>query len=90
MSSPNPLEVAAIPSLLAVIKALQTFNTNIGPDPTKWALTVPGAFTVLLGTVQLQVPELAIAEGGALQADVNAKLASWATSLSAKLPGAPA
>lgn len=87
MSTPNPLEAAAIPSLLAIIEALQTFNINIGPDPAQWALKVPGAFTVLLGTVQLQLPALAVAEGGALQADINTKLSSWAASLKAKQAG---
>ena len=81
MSTPNPLATAAAPELIAVLQAIQTFNTNIGPDPTKWTLNLPGALTVLLGTVQLQVPALATAEVGAIQGEVNTKLAAWITSL---------
>lgn len=75
------IEAAAAPALIAALQAVQTFFTNIGTDPTKWALTVPGAATVLLGSLQLQVPTLAQAEAATLQGTVNAKLASWITSL---------
>jgi hypothetical protein len=81
MSTPNPILAAAAPSLIAVLEAVQAFNTNIGSDPTKWALTVPGALTVLLGTIQLQVPTLAASEAATLQGDVNAKLATWIAKL---------
>ena len=83
MSTPNPLQTAAVPVEVAVLQALLQFNTNIGADPTKWALTVPGAFTVLLGTIQLQLPALAQAEAGALQAEVNAKLTAAIAKLQA-------
>jgi hypothetical protein len=81
MSTPNPIAAAAAPSLIAVLEAIQAFNTNIGANPAEWPLKVPGAFTVLLGTVQMQLPALAAAEAGTLQADVNAKLAGWIASL---------
>lgn len=84
MSTPNPVLVAAAPSLIAVLQALKQFNVNIGADPTKWALTVPGAFTILVGTVQLQLPSVAAAEAGALQTDINTKIDSWIASLTAK------
>jgi hypothetical protein len=84
MSTPNPILVAAAPSLIAVLNAIKAFNLNIGADPTKWALTVPGALTILVGTVQLQLPEVAQAEAGLLQTDVNTKIDGWIASLQAK------
>lgn len=72
--SSNPFESAAAPAVIAMLNAVKQFNVNIGPDPTKWALTVPGAFTILLGTVSLSLPTLAVAEGATLQADVNTKI----------------
>lgn len=82
------LEAAAAPALIAALQAIQAFNTNIGTDPTKWALTVPGALTVLLGSLQLQVPALASAAAATVQTDLNAKLASAITSLQAKAAAA--
>ena len=81
MSTPNPVLVAAAPELIAMLKAIAAFNINIGVDPTKWALTVPGALTVLLGTIQLQIPALVAGEAGALQASLNSNVAKWITSL---------
>lgn len=71
MSNQNP----AAPALIAMLQAVQNFIANIGPDPQKWPLTVPGALTVLLGTVELQLPVLATAEAGHALADINAKIA---------------
>lgn len=81
MSTPNPIAAAAAPSLIAVLQAIQAFNTNIGAIPSEWPIKVPGALTILLGTVQMQLPTLASAEASTLQAEVNAKLAGWITSL---------
>lgn len=86
MSTPNPILVAAAPSLINVIEALQTFNANMGTDPLQWQLKFPGAFQVLLGSVELQLPALANAEAGALQTAVNTKLSSWITNLQALKP----
>lgn len=84
MSTPNPLEQAAIPSAIAILAAVQTFVSNLGPDPAKIPLTAPGALQVLLGTVELQGPALAVSEWGALQSAAGAKLAGWIASLKAK------
>ena len=81
MSTPNPLVSAAGPELVAVLKAIQTFITNIGPDPAQWPLKVPGALTILVGTASLEVPALATAEAGAVQAEVNTKISAWITKL---------
>lgn len=86
MSTPNPIEVAAIPSAIAALQAIKQFNVDMGTDPTKWVLNYPGASLKLLGTLQMQVPTLLNSEGAAAQATVNSKLDSWITSLEAKLP----
>lgn len=86
MSTPSPVspfEQAAIPTAIQIVEALQTFFTNLGTDPTQWAIKLPGAAQVLLGTVELQGPALAIAEAGALGATVNGKLSAWLTALQA-------
>jgi len=82
MSTPNPILVAAAPAIIAALKAIEQFSVNIGTDPTQWAVKVPGAFQVLLGTIELQLPVVAAAEAGALQTDVTAKI----NALIAKLP----
>jgi hypothetical protein len=88
MSTPNPLLVAAVPSLLGVIAAIETLVTNMGTDPAQFVIKWPGALNVFLGTVEMQLPVLANSEIGAVQAAANAKLASWATSLKALQPAA--
>jgi hypothetical protein len=83
MSNPNPVLVAAVPSLLAVIAAIETLVANVGTDPAQFAIKWPGALNVFLGTVEMQLPALASSEIGAVQSVANAKLAAWATSLKA-------
>lgn len=78
------LEAAAVPSLVNVLQAVQTFVANMGVEPTKWAATFPGALEVLLGQIELQAPGLLSSEAAALQALVNAKLASAISALQAK------
>jgi hypothetical protein len=74
MSTPNPVFVAAAPSIISALKAVNQFSTDIGPDPAKWALLLPGAFQKLLGTLEMQIPVVFSAEGGALQTAVTAKV----------------
>lgn len=81
MSTPNPILTAAAPELIAILKAIQAFNTTMGPDPTQWVVKFPGAQTVLIGTVLLEVPALATAEGAALQTSINSTLSGWITKL---------
>lgn len=83
MSPPNPILVAAVPSLLGVIAAIETLVANVGTDPAQIAVKWPGALNVFLGTVEMQLPALASSEIGAVQTIANAKLAAWATSLKA-------
>lgn len=92
MTSPiiTDIENAAIPAVVAALTAVQAFSTNIGVDPTKWALTVPGALTVLLGTLQLQIPVLAQGEVAALQTQLNSHIAAAIAALQAKAAAAAA
>jgi hypothetical protein len=85
MSTPNPILSAAAPELVIVLQALQQFLTNIGTDQTKFAITLPGALQVFLGTAELQLPALAGAEVGAVQTAANARIASWITQLQSKV-----
>ena len=87
MSTPNPALVAAAPGLLAVVNALQTFSTTVlTGDPAEIEVRFDAAFKILAGTIELQFPVLATAEIGVINTDVNAKLSSWASSLTALLP----
>jgi hypothetical protein len=74
MSTPNPLLVAAAPSLIASLEALQTFVANLGTDPAQVAIKFPGAAAVLLGQLELQAPALLAGEFGAAQTAVNGQI----------------
>ena len=79
----SDLEKAAIPSAIAVLQAVKVFATNIGNDPTKWALTVTPALAVLIATAQLQVPSLLVGEGAAAVSVVNAQVDALIAKLTA-------
>ena len=83
MSSPNPVLVAAAPSLIAVLQALQTFVANVGVDPVQMPVKFPGALSVLVGSIELQLPGLAEGELAALQGEVNSKISGLITKLQA-------
>lgn len=82
----DPFQAAAIPSVIAVLSAFKDFNANMGTDPAQWALKLPGALQVFVGTVEMQLPSIAVAEGAALQATINSKVDGWISGLQAKLP----
>src|ERR1700758_1803945 len=44
----NPILVAAVPSLVTVLQAVQTFVANLGTDPAQVPVKFPGALQVLL------------------------------------------
>jgi hypothetical protein len=69
MSGPNPALVAAAPAVDASLGALEALITNLGPDPLKLPVTLPGSLKIFVGTVELQLPVLVNAEWGAVQAD---------------------
>lgn len=74
--SANPILAAATPSIVAVLQAFQQFIANMGTDPAQLAVKFPGAVQIFLGTAELQLPAVEAAELGAVQADVNAKVAA--------------
>jgi hypothetical protein len=84
MSTPNPIEVAAIPSAVAILQAVQAFMNNLGTDPLQAGVKLPGALQIFIGTVEMQAPTLASSEFGALQTTLNSKIAAWITKLQAK------
>lgn len=90
MSTPNPLLVAAVPSLENILVALQQFMTNLGTDPAQVAVKFPGAVQVFLGTIEMQAPGLAASELGAVQSAVNAKIGGWLTTLKSLQSTTPA
>lgn len=90
-TTPNPALVAAAPVLLNVITELQAFfNTVLTGDPSQIALRFDGASKVLLGQIELQLPVLATDEINVLETDLNTKLNSWKSGLSALSAGTPA
>lgn len=70
----DPITSAAAPVLIVALQAIQAFNANIGTDPQQWPLKLPGAFQVLLGTIDMQLPALAVAEVATLQSSLNARI----------------
>jgi hypothetical protein len=81
VTTPNPIVAAAVPSLVSVLQALQTFVSNLGTDPAQVAVKFPGALQVLIGSVELQLPVLVSSEFTTLQADANTKIGAWITAL---------
>lgn len=86
MSAGNEALVAAAPVLDSWLAALQQFETDMGPNPIQWAANFPGAKLKLDGAVMLGLPQLATAEGGALQGIMNQQI----TALRGKLASAVA
>lgn len=86
MSTPNPMLVAATPAIVAVLQAAKQLIVNLGTDPAQIVAKAPGAFSVFVGTVELQFPALASAELGAVQTDVNSKIDALIAKLHAATP----
>lgn len=86
MSTPNPVLVAAAPSLISAIEAIQQFETDIGTNIAEWPLKVPAAKLKLLGNLALLVPGLEGAEVSALGNVINATTSTWITKLKALTP----
>lgn len=84
MSPINPLEQAAIPSAIAVLKAAQALITTVtSADPAALPAVVPGAVQVFLGTVELQAPVLAASELKAAGSDAVSQIGGWISKLEA-------
>jgi hypothetical protein len=82
VSNPNPVLVAAAPTLITALKELQTaINTILTGDPMQIPLRVGPAVAILTGQLQLLLPQLAVAETGVVQAEVNTQIGGLITKL---------
>lgn len=82
-SSPNPVLKAAAPVLITALQALQQFEIDMGTNPLEWGGNYAGAKLKLMGTLALQLPALANAEGSALGGFINSTTGSWISELKA-------
>lgn len=84
MSTPNPVLKAAAPTLIQAITLVQdALNTILTGDPAQIPLRAGPAAAILVAKLELLVPSLATAEVGAVNTDVQAKLAAVVTKLQA-------
>jgi hypothetical protein len=85
MSTPsNPVLVAAAPTLISAITDLKAcLNTILTGDPLQIPLRAGPAAAILIAQLQLLLPGLAVAETGAVQAELNTKLDGLVTQLQA-------
>lgn len=84
MSTPNPLEQAAIPTAIAVLQALKQLKADLGSDPAKIPLTAGPALLKFTATVELQAPVLANSEWASIGTTFDSKVDGWIKSLQAK------
>lgn len=71
----------AAPALIAALQALNQFIDNLGTDPAQVVVKFPGALSVLLGQLEMQLPAVASAELGSLQTSAKARIAALITQL---------
>lgn len=84
MSTPNPILVAAAPTLITAITDLKAcLNTILTGDPLQIPLRAGPAAAILVGQLQLLLPGLGIAEGGAVNTEIDTKLDGLITQLQA-------
>lgn len=84
MSTPNPVLVAAAPTLITAIGDLQAaINTILTGDPAQIGLRVGPAVAILVGQLELLLPGLEIAELSVVGTEANAKLGALVTKLQA-------
>lgn len=86
MSSSNPVLIAAAPSLISAIKAIQQFETDIGTNIAQWPVTIPAAKLKLLGNLALLLPGLETSEVAALATVINTTTNGWISQLEALRP----
>lgn len=85
---PNPVLVAAAPTLIQALQEIQNcINTILTGDPMQIPMRAGPAAAILVGQLQLLLPGLAVAETGTVNAEINAKIGSLITQLKA-LPAA--
>lgn len=82
MSTVNPILKAAAPTLIQAIELVQTaLNTILTGDPLQIPMRAGPAAAILVAQLELLLPGLASAETGAVNTDVQAKLAGVITKL---------
>jgi hypothetical protein len=86
MSTTNPVLIAAAPSLIAAIKAIQQFETDMGTNIAQWPVTIPAAKLKLLGALGLLLPGLETSEVSALGTIINTTTSGWIMKLEALTP----
>ena len=90
MSTPNPVLVAAAPTLIQAVQLVQAAaNTVLTGDPLQIGLRAGPAFAILVSQLELLLPGLATAEVGTVNTDVQARLSALITKLQS-LAGTPA
>jgi hypothetical protein len=89
MSTPNPVLVAAAPTLIIALQELQTaINTIVTGDPLQAPARVEPAVAIFLAQLQLLLPGLAGAELTAANVAVGAKITGLIAQLKALAPAA--
>lgn len=83
MTTPNPVLIAAAPSLISAIQAIQQFETDIGTNIAQWPVTIPAAKLKLLGNLALLLPGLETSEVSALGTVINTTTSGWIAQLQA-------
>lgn len=87
MSSPNPILVAAAPTLIQALQLVQTaLNTILTGDPAQIPLRAGPAAAILVSQLELLLPGLATAETGVVNTEAQAKLSGLITKLQALKP----
>lgn len=87
MSTPNPVLVAAAPTLIQAVQLVQAAaNTVLTGDPLQIGLRAGPAFAILVSQLELLLPGLATAEVGTVNTDVQARLSALVAKLQALAP----
>jgi hypothetical protein len=88
-NTPNPILVAAAPTLIQAVGLLKTaINTILTGDPAQIALRAGPAAAIFVAQVELLLPQLAASEVGAVNTDINTKLDGLVTKLQGLTPPA--
>lgn len=81
---------AAAPAIISDLKALQQFETDMGPNPALWVVNYPWAKLKLLSAFAQSLPTAIVGEVGAGENLINATTSGWITKLQALQTPAPA
>lgn len=82
------IEVAAIPTAITLLKAVQAAVATIGTNPAAWPATVPAAILQLEAAALAAYPSLVTNEATTVVGAFDTTVAGWISTLQAKLPAA--